>query len=456
MRIESAKFEKLHGYLDFDLKFEKGVNLIIGINGSGKTSILNSIAWTLSPNYIQGGYRAAYLLSALDFEQIDIGLGLSENQDTVHVTAVREEGSILLKVTGIDGQLEIPVLLRPEPNWFNLGRTVEENADYIDRFLDDQRANPVLEFLASLPGPLYLPLDRRWMEEGDQAHHRRNHWPASTSHIPASVVLARASRAHRQQQARVLGLDGILRNQMLTGMIASQTLDDAKVPAVLDHEQLADLHFHVSLVLDNLGLPDASQMMEIQFDRLGRFADTLGGKEPPENLTEDPEVATWFDWAFNGMPITFRLQRLMPLIEKYEIDRAGITRASDEFLGSINRFISDNGKLAHFLPDSELAIRLPNGQQISGDQLSSGELQLLILFTFLYFGFESMDQEFPVLVDEPEMSLHLAWQNRYVDSVKAANPHAQFLIATHSPEITGLLADAAIDISRPVYLHGQL
>ena len=455
MRIASAKFEKLHGYLDFDLKFEKGVNLIIGINGSGKTSILNSIAWTLSPNYVQGGYRAAYLLSALDFEQIDIGLGLSENQDTVHVTAIRKEGSILIKVTGIDAQLEIPVLLRPETNWFNRGRTVEESADYIDRFLDDQRANPVLEFLASLPGPLYLPLDRRWMEEADQAHHRRNHRPALTSHIPASVVLARASRAHRQQQARVLDLDGVLRNQMLTGMIASHNRGDT-VPEVLDHQQLADLRFHVSSVLDNLGLPDAIEMVEVQFDHLGRFADTLGGREPPEDLMQDPEVATWLDWAFNGLPITFRLQRLMPLIEKYESDRAGITRASDEFLGSINRFISDNGKFAHFLPDSELAIGLPNGQQINGDQLSSGELQLLILFTFLYFGFDSMDQEFPVLVDEPEMSLHLAWQNRYVDSVKAANPHAQFLIATHSPEITGLLVDAAIDISRPVYLHGQL
>ena len=455
MRIESAKFEKLHGYLDFDLKFEKGVNLIIGINGSGKTSILNSIAWTLSPNYVQGGYRAAYLLSALDFEQIDIGLGLSENQDTVHVTAVRKEGSILIKVTGIDAQLEIPVLLRPETNWFNRGRTVEESADYIDRFLDDQRANPVLEFLASLPGPLYLPLDRRWMEEADQAHHRRNHRPASTSHIPASVVLARASRAHRQQQARVLDLDGVLRNQMLTEMIASHNRGDT-VPEVLDHQQLADLRFHVSSVLDNLGLPDAIEMVEVQFDHLGRFADTLGGREPPEDMMQDPEVAIWLDWAFNGLPITFRLQRLMPLIEKYESDRAGITRASDEFLGSINRFISDNGKFALFLPDSELAIGLPNGQQINGDQLSSGELQLLILFTFLYFGFDSMDQEFPVLVDEPEMSLHLAWQNRYVDSVKAANPHAQFLIATHSPEITGLLVDAAIDISRPVYLHGQL
>ena len=455
MRIESAKFEKLHGYLDFDLKFEKGVNLIIGINGSGKTSILNSIAWTLSPNYVQGGYRAAYLLSALDFEQIDIGLGLSENQDTVHVTAVRKEGSILIKVTGIDAQLEIPVLLRPETNWFNRGRTVEESADYIDRFLDDQRANPVLEFLASLPGPLYLPLDRRWMEEADQAHHRRNHRPASTSHIPASVVLARASRAHRQQQARVLDLDGVLRNQMLTEMIASHNRG-VTVPEVLDHQQLADLRFHVSSVLGNLGLPDAIEMVEVQFDHLGRFADTLGGREPPEDMTQDPEVAIWLDWAFNGLPITFRLQRLMPLIEKYESDRAGITRASDEFLGSINRFISDNGKFAHFLPDSELAIGLPNGQQINGDQLSSGELQLLILFTFLYFGFDSMDQEFPVLVDEPEMSLHLAWQNRYVDSVKAANPHAQFLIATHSPEITGLLVDAAIDISRPVYLHGQL
>ncbi len=72
---------------------------------------------------------------------------------------------------------------------------------------------------------------------------------------------------------------------------------------------------------------------------------------------------------------------------------------------------------------------------------------MLILFTFLYFRFDP-EQEFAVLVDEPELSLHVSWQNRYVNSVKAANPNAQFILATHSPEIAGPAAeDTIIDIS---------
>ena len=51
------------------------------------------------------------------------------------------------------------------------------------------------------------------------------------------------------------------------------------------------------------------------------------------------------------------------------------------------------------------------------------------------------------MVDEPELSLHVAWQNRSIDSVKAANPNAQFIIATHSPEIVGDAEDTVIDIS---------
>lgn len=42
-------------------------------------------------------------------------------------------------------------------------------------------------------------------------------------------------------------------------------------------------------------------------------------------------------------------------------------------------------------------------------QLSSGEKQLLIIFSFLLFGLSS-DEHGIYIIDEPEASLHLAWQ----------------------------------------------
>ena len=46
--IESFKIEKLWGYRDIDLTFNNDVNILIGPNGSGKTTILNLLHSILS------------------------------------------------------------------------------------------------------------------------------------------------------------------------------------------------------------------------------------------------------------------------------------------------------------------------------------------------------------------------------------------------------------------------
>ena len=61
MIIKTAAFKNLHGHLNPKLDFNAGVNIIIGVNG--KTAVLNSMAWLLSPSSVQGGVPAAYLLS---------------------------------------------------------------------------------------------------------------------------------------------------------------------------------------------------------------------------------------------------------------------------------------------------------------------------------------------------------------------------------------------------------
>ena len=46
--IESFKIDKLWGYLDMNLIFEPDVNILIGPNGSGKTTVLNLLHSILS------------------------------------------------------------------------------------------------------------------------------------------------------------------------------------------------------------------------------------------------------------------------------------------------------------------------------------------------------------------------------------------------------------------------
>jgi predicted ATPase len=52
------------------------------------------------------------------------------------------------------------------------------------------------------------------------------------------------------------------------------------------------------------------------------------------------------------------------------------------------------------------------------------------------------------IADEPELSLHVLWQERLVECVRELNPAAQIIFATHSPDIVGKYNDRVIDVSK--------
>jgi len=73
------------------------------------------------------------------------------------------------------------------------------------------------------------------------------------------------------------------------------------------------------------------------------------------------------------------------------------------------------------------------------ESLSSGEKQLLqLLLECLAAG------QTPVLIDEPELSLHVDWQNELVQCMRTVNNTAQLIMATHSPEVMANLEDSTI------------
>lgn len=70
------------------------------------------------------------------------------------------------------------------------------------------------------------------------------------------------------------------------------------------------------------------------------------------------------------------------------------------------------------------------------ESLSSGEKQLLqLLLECMAAGSN------PVLIDEPELSLHVDWQNQLIRNMRVVNGSAQLVMATHSPEVMANLDD---------------
>jgi predicted ATP-binding protein involved in virulence len=79
------------------------------------------------------------------------------------------------------------------------------------------------------------------------------------------------------------------------------------------------------------------------------------------------------------------------------------------------------------------------------DQLSSGEKQEIVLFYELIF---KSKKGLMLLIDEPEISLHITWQQNFMDDLlKVAKiNNMQVIVATHSPQIIGNHRDLQIDL----------
>lgn len=97
----------------------------------------------------------------------------------------------------------------------------------------------------------------------------------------------------------------------------------------------------------------------------------------------------------------------------------------------LNDFLKDSGKTVDLSkPKPEFV--LSSGKHISMYDLSTGEKQILYILLRILL---QKKNEFIVFLDEPELSLHVDWQEVLIDKILELNPNCQLLIATHSPSL---------------------
>lgn len=139
---------------------------------------------------------------------------------------------------------------------------------------------------------------------------------------------------------------------------------------------------------------------------------------------------------------------IIDLAENLEKDNNSIFKSITLFMDTINQFLStyDQIKLMTIDQKGELVIMDTNSnQKIDISYLSSGEKQIITFFAYLIFGIETKKPAI-VIVDEPELSLHLSWQKLFVPKALEVNKNAQYICATHAPEIVGRFKDYTINI----------
>lgn len=113
-------------------------------------------------------------------------------------------------------------------------------------------------------------------------------------------------------------------------------------------------------------------------------------------------------------------------------ENAGNAGASciEELFDVINSMFSTSGKTIDIKRNEVVFDK--KGQLLNIDKLSSGEKQLLIL---LFSVFLMKRRSAVLLLDEPEISLHMAWQDKLLENLLKLNPNCQIILTTHSPNI---------------------
>ena len=95
-----------------------------------------------------------------------------------------------------------------------------------------------------------------------------------------------------------------------------------------------------------------------------------------------------------------------------------------------------------------LKVAALDGSALDLEMLSSGEQHELVLLYDLLFGIAPNSL---IMIDEPELSLHVAWQEDLVSDLNEMARLSEFrvLLATHSPQIIGDRWDLAIELRGP-------
>jgi hypothetical protein len=139
------------------------------------------------------------------------------------------------------------------------------------------------------------------------------------------------------------------------------------------------------------------------------------------------------------------LVEISPVLQVYARDTLEKFKVLDDLrvrLELFLNFLNQHYESKRLVVDRERGyfVLLDNGSELPASELSSGEQHMLVLAYQVLFGTNAGTL---ILIDEPELSLHVLWQATLVDDLKRMGEARglNFVLASHSPTLIGARDD---------------
>ena len=116
-------------------------------------------------------------------------------------------------------------------------------------------------------------------------------------------------------------------------------------------------------------------------------------------------------------------------VEKEQMDQ--IYAQNILFIDIVNGAFANTKKVVD-TDQSKLQFKLDGEVLDNSKRLSSGEKQFLIVMLTVLL---QRQKESILILDEPEISMHIDWQRKLLNDVRRLNPNCQIILATHSPGV---------------------
>lgn len=435
MQIKKLIIKGLYGYIDKEIDFYSDITLLVGINGSGKTSILNILNWILKPSLPN--------LCVTEFKTIQLKFNY-KNVD-YEVLCKHNKSSFYYHIK-TDKEKFQPLLIRISTPPFEIknDEILKENLiQGYSRLSPNQKEKKTWDLISTFPNPTIIGLDRNLYTEEkehiyfeDSGRGRIAKRSVATTVSPLDRVKEIVNREYRKKKNSILNLTNNLKNHLMLSTFDGNITFESFTSGIRYKLNLTQIENAEQRVAEYFSSVEKKTLTDSEKTSISKYFSQLKDiTKQYQNDSSDQRVRLLYSINANQF---VKVRKLLKEFEKFENESNKALEQITIYLDTLNYFLKDSAKRILFKEDtSEISFNtLDKDDKVVTEYrdikfLSSGEQQVLILFS--YIAFNSEDGRV-FIIDEPELSLHIKWQEDFLDKLDNITPKStQLILATHSP-----------------------